>query len=237
MQSLRFTGVHDDHALGIDLHPSMTEFRIAPGEHHVLTGGFVSEKSRLLRSLVGLVPIPTGKVLINDQDISELSFEELSQFRIHCGYSFGFGGLLANKSIEENILLPVEYHGLRPLDEAVADVKEFARAVKSESFMALRPAAAPGYVRKLACVARALILNPDFVILDDPFGGLGQSHREMLNEWLYEYRWKKLNSQVAWIVSMDHVGANWNWSHIWDVQPEVDGHRPTLKMNDKRRAA
>ena len=72
--------------------------------------GYGSGRSTLLQLIAGLQQSTKGKYLINDQNVSEMSFEEFLPYRMNIGYGFDFGGLINNRTLLENLTLPLEYH-------------------------------------------------------------------------------------------------------------------------------
>lgn len=139
-----------------------------------------SGKSTLMQLLAGLQSPTIGSILINDQNIGELNFEDFLPYRLNIGYSFDYGGLIHNRSIYENLMMPLEYHRILPEDEAKQRVEMYLSEFNLKEFANERPAHVPGRVRKMSVILRALILHPDLLILDDPSVGLGPEMQENL---------------------------------------------------------
>jgi len=139
-------------------------------------------KSTLLRLLFGLVVPGSGKLLINGVNVSELSFEEFLEYRLSMGYGFDMGGLLNNKSVYENLILPLQYHKVTDEEDAAERVSQALDMFGMTMSKDLRPFATPGSVRKLTCILRALIHWPQVVFLDDPLTGLKSDN---INDLIY----------------------------------------------------
>lgn len=139
-------------------------------------------KSTLLKILFGLVPPQNGKVLINGENISDLSFEEFLPYRLAMGYGFDMGGLLNNKTLFENLILPLRYHKMVDEETATERVTEALDMFGISASKHLRPFAMQGSQRKLACILRALMHWPQVVFLDDPLIGLKDDN---VNDLLY----------------------------------------------------
>jgi ABC-type lipoprotein export system ATPase subunit len=133
-----------------------------------------SGRSTLLQILAGLQVPTKGKYLINDQAVSEMTFEEFMPYRLQIGYGFDFGGLINNRTLEENLTLPLVYHNLCSLPEAESRARDYLKELGAFKYKDMRPALVPGGVRKLTCLIRALIHEPQMLLLDDPNVGLSQ---------------------------------------------------------------
>ena len=139
-----------------------------------------SGKSSLLRLLAGLLEPTGGHYLINDLKVNEMSFEEFLSLRLQIGYSFDLGGLLNNKTLAENIGLPLLYHKVCSQEEAHERTQAMIAAFGLEAASSKRPSAVRGSDRKATCLARALIMKPQVVLLDDPTTGLSLGLTERL---------------------------------------------------------
>jgi len=139
-------------------------------------------KSTLLRMLVGLLTPGSGNYFVNGESVGEMSFEQFLPLRLSMGYSFDMGGLLNNKTISDNLILPLVYHNILSHEEAAQRVLEVTDSFGMSQTRDLRPYAVPGSQRKLACVVRSMIHWPQVLFLDDPVTGLKEDN---LNDLLY----------------------------------------------------
>ncbi len=131
-------------------------------------------KSTLLQILAGLQIPQSGKYLINGENVLEMSFEEFLPYRIRVGYTFDYGGLLSNRTLFDNLMLPLLYHKIVSPEEAKERVQNIFSVFGVMDKAHERPAHVPGRIRKLTTLMRTLVLKPDLLILDDPSVGLGQ---------------------------------------------------------------
>lgn len=165
-------------------------------------GASGSGKSVFAKILSGLMQSTGGDFIINNQSVNEMSFEEFLPIRMNIGYSFDFGGLINNRTILQNLKLPLEYH--RALSaEADALVEEMVEMFNLGSVLHERPATIPGAFRKAACVARAFIMNPEMLVLDDPTTGLRGELKKKLKE-LIRRRRHNGSLKHVFIVTEDH---------------------------------
>jgi phospholipid/cholesterol/gamma-HCH transport system ATP-binding protein len=131
-------------------------------------------KSTLLQVLAGLEMPQSGSFYINEQNVLDMSFEEFLPFRLAMGYTFDYGGLISNRTIYDNLMLPLHYHKLVSGKEAKERVETLIGIFDLSKFAHERPAHVPGRVRKLGCLLRALAMKPQLLLMDDPSVGLGQ---------------------------------------------------------------
>ena len=147
-------------------------FAIAPGEVFVILGASGCGKSSLLRVLIGLTPPSAGRVFIEGQDLYQGDEDRLQRLRRRFGVMFQAGALWSAMSVGDNLMLPLQlFSGLTP-----AQCRARARAkldlVGLQDAFDLMPAALSGGMRKRAALARALVLEPPLLFLDEPGSGL-----------------------------------------------------------------
>jgi phospholipid/cholesterol/gamma-HCH transport system ATP-binding protein len=142
------------------------------GSNVCITGSSGVGKSTLMKILVGLSTPMSGKFLIDGVDILPMSFEEFLPYRLNIGFSFDLGGLLSNRTLLENMLLPLQYHERLSHAEAMARAEDLMRDFCIWQNRNLRPANVSGGQRKACCVARAIVTQPEVLILDQPTTGL-----------------------------------------------------------------
>ncbi len=135
-------------------------------------GASGSGKSAFLKILAGIINPVRGSYFLNSSDASAMSFEQFLPYRKRIGYSFDFGGILANRTLWDNLMLPLLYHGEVPIDDAKKRVGELVDRFGLTSATDRRPASVSGGMRKACVVARAFVMDPEMVILDDPFVAL-----------------------------------------------------------------
>lgn len=146
----------------------------------LLKNGESSERSLILRSLAGLAKLQANQFHINDLDVADMSFEEFLPFRMNLGFGFSFGGLMSNMSLRENLMLPIFYHQTKSVSQAEEFLDDLLSPFSLEKFQHLRPAMVPGRIRKLTCILRAFVLEPQILLLDEPMVGLSEAHRKLV---------------------------------------------------------
>jgi ABC-type multidrug transport system ATPase subunit len=172
-----------------------TNLSVSPGETLVLTGENGVGKSTLLYLLGGLLPATTGRVLFDGHAPSVTRPSELVRQGIRRGFVFQHGGLFANLSALDKVLLALRYHAdVLGLDDAgIAQRGRDALRelrVSQHDFHTL-PAHLSVGVRQRVGLARALAIDPNFVFLDDPDQGLDESTRALVLDLLVKLRDEK----------------------------------------------
>ena len=132
-------------------------------------------RTTALRIMAALEAPKSGSLRMNERNVTEMSFEEFLPYRIQIGFSFDFGGLMANRTLWQNLMLPLEYHRDLGPEEARERVAELCRAFDLWDARDSRPASVSGSARKACSVARAFVMDPEVLLLDDPLIALGEA--------------------------------------------------------------
>lgn len=145
---------------------------IARGETMVLLGGSGSGKSTLLRQIIGLGRPESGKILVNSVDLARCTPTELKKARRSIGVAFQNAALFNSMSVEDNIALPLREH--TRLAESTIRLMTWMKlaVVGLAEFGKHTPPELSGGMKKRAAVARALALDPEILVFDEPSAGL-----------------------------------------------------------------
>jgi phospholipid/cholesterol/gamma-HCH transport system ATP-binding protein len=142
------------------------------GETMVLLGGSGSGKSTLLRQIIGLERPQSGQVVVNGIDLATRNQKELKKLHRSMGVAFQNAALFDSLSLEDNVALPLRE--LTRLDESTIRLMAWMKlaVVGLADFRTLSPQALSGGMKKRAAVARALALDPEILVFDEPSAGL-----------------------------------------------------------------
>lgn len=142
------------------------------GESLGLLGGSGTGKSVLLRSIIGLERIDEGEILFKGKRIDHLSENQLTPYRIKISYSFQSGALFDSVNVFENIGYPLFEHTTFSYAQIKDKVAEMLKLIDLEGKEELMPSDLSGGMQKRVGMARAMILNPEIVLYDEPTAGL-----------------------------------------------------------------
>lgn len=169
----------------------------------VLQGPTGGGKTTIMKLLLGLIAPTNGEYMINDQVMNHFSYSEFDRYRLHMGLAFDVGGLINNRTLYENFMLPIEYHNFLPKDERKEYIVSFFERFGISEQKHIRPAFVTSGTRKLAAVLKAFVLNPQLLVLNNPTLGLNTEHVQPLAELIKFHRQNK-NLKFIIIASDDH---------------------------------
>ena len=158
------------------------DLKIKSGEYMAVMGPSGSGKSTLL-NVIGCLDIPShGRYMLDNNDISQLSDDRLSEIRgLKIGFVFQSYNLIAQLNIVENIEIPMYYQGCNE-HESASRAKELASMVGLGDRLKHRPSELSGGQQQRVAIARALANDPVVILADEPTGNLdSKSGREILN--------------------------------------------------------
>ena len=164
------------------------DFTVNKGDIFVVMGGNGCGKTTLMRALVGLQRPTAGTVLYSGEDFWNAGPETQQALKRRLGILFQGGALWSSLTLAENVALPIaEYTGLPParVDEIVAFKLALVGLAGCED---LYPAELSGGMKKRAGLARAMALDPDILVIDEPSSGLDPLTARRLDELIMELR-------------------------------------------------
>lgn len=169
------------------------------GSFWAIMGPSGSGKSTML-NLLGCLDRPTsGKYFLDDQDVSTLDDDDLSDIRLkYLGFIFQSFNLIPQLTVEENIALPLYYLGWHN-QQREARARELAALVGLEGRLRHRPPELSGGQQQRVAIARALSNDPVFLLADEPTGNLDTATSIEIIELL-----KKLNREGKTIIMVTH---------------------------------
>jgi phospholipid/cholesterol/gamma-HCH transport system ATP-binding protein len=175
---------------------------VMPGQTLAVIGESGCGKTVLLKTLIGLVKPTKGHVTFDGRDFSTLTEKELTLERIRFGFVFQQAALFDSMTIEQNVAFPLRQHTQKTKNE-VRDIvhARLAEVGLPETILFKKPAELSGGMRKRVGLARALALNPQVILYDEPTTGLDPIMSDIINELML--RAGKRNPVTSIIVTHD----------------------------------
>ena len=156
---------------------------IEKGKTTVIIGPSGCGKTVLIKHLIVLLRPSSGEVYFKNRRIDNLSESELSKIRTHYGFLFQAGALFDSLSVAENILFPIRQHYKITDKSGVEELVNMKLAmVGLDGFQNYFPANLSGGQRKRVALARAIALNPEVILYDEPTTGLDPVRADIINE-------------------------------------------------------
>ncbi|MBN2137149.1 MAG: ABC transporter ATP-binding protein [Sedimentisphaerales bacterium] len=156
---------------------------IEKGKTTVVIGPSGCGKTVLIKHLIVLLRPTLGEVYFEDRRIDNLSELQLNDVRTHFGFLFQGGALFDSLNVFENIVFPIrQHHKIKDWKEVEELVKAKLAMVGLDGFQHYFPASLSGGQRKRVALARAIALNPEVLLYDEPTTGLDPIRSDVINE-------------------------------------------------------
>ncbi len=175
------------------VHENVT-FYVKKGECVGLVGGSGAGKSVILRSLIGLEKPDSGQIEIDGVDITKLNENDLIHIRKKVAYAFQGGALFDSQSVFDNLAYPLREHTQMNESEIktkiVLQLTEFGLADAMDLF----PSELSGGMQKCVGLARAMMLDPEILLYDEPTAGLDPYNTKKIQELILRLKNKGVTS-------------------------------------------
>lgn len=145
---------------------------VAPQERLVIIGQSGAGKTTILRLILGIVKPNAGSVFFKRHDVSRMNDHELEQVRVHMGMVYQDSALLSSLTVRENLALPLQELTNKTPGEIDKLVDEKLEMVELTGEDKLMPFELSGGMRKRVGLARALMMEPELILFDEPTQGL-----------------------------------------------------------------
>ena len=166
--------------------------KVYRGEVLVILGGSGTGKSVTLRHMLGLEAPDAGRIIVEEEDITDLPEEELYRVRKKFGMLFQGGALFDSMTVFENIAFPLREHTEMSEAEIQRAVHEKLELVNLPNAESLMPVDLSGGMRKRVGLARSIVLDPKMILYDEPTTGLDPITAQKINELIIDLQ-SKLN--------------------------------------------
>jgi len=173
----------------VDLHKSFGDNKVLDGVNLTINKGETTTiigrsgggKSVLLKHIIGLVKPDSGRILIDGEDITLYKNEKLVKLRQRFGMLFQGSALFDSMTVQENVGLGLREHTKLPEEEIREIVNEKLRLVGLRGVEDVKPAELSGGMKKRVGLARAIAMNPEYILYDEPTTGLDPIMADAIN--------------------------------------------------------
>ncbi|WP_299239508.1 ABC transporter ATP-binding protein [Sulfurihydrogenibium sp.] len=163
-------------------------FDVKKSEVFVIMGGSGSGKSTVIKHIIGLLKPTSGKIYIDNVDITSLKDTELIEFRKKIGYLFQEGALFDSLKVWENVGFYYLENTKMPEKDIYNLAKEKLALVGLKDIENLYPSQLSGGMRKRVSIARAISYNPEIILYDEPSSGLDPVTAAMIDKLILKLR-------------------------------------------------
>ena len=146
--------------------------RFEPGKCNLIIGRSGSGKTVLLKSIAGLIEVDEGEIWYDDQKFSHLNASSRQELRKEMGVLFQGAALFDSLTVEENVLFPLDMFTNQDRKEKLERANFCLERVRVTGSNGMFPAELSGGMKKRVAIARAIALNPKYLLCDEPNSGL-----------------------------------------------------------------
>ncbi|MBS1630551.1 MAG: ATP-binding cassette domain-containing protein [Bacteroidetes bacterium] len=156
------------------------------GKTNLIIGASGSGKTVLMKMMIGLIAADSGDVLYEGKDIARMSEEELRALRQQIGMLFQGSALFDSKTVEQNVMFPLEMFSKLRLRDKQRRVLEVLKHVNLKDALKKFPSEISGGMKKRVALARAIVLQPKYLFCDEPNSGLDPQNALLIDKLIAE---------------------------------------------------
>ena len=156
--------------------------KVEPLDRLVIMGQSGSGKSTILRLILGILQPSAGEIFFKQFEITRLRRRKLQQVRAQIGMVYQYSALLSSRTVRDNVALPLEELTTKTraeIDKIVDEKLELVGMLESKDQM---PSELSGGMRKRVSLARAMVMNPELILFDEPSAGLDPVISSVIDE-------------------------------------------------------
>jgi phospholipid/cholesterol/gamma-HCH transport system ATP-binding protein len=209
------------------------------GKNNLIIGGSGSGKTTLLKCIVGLHEPTKGQVFFDDQNFTEMNFEQRVPIRTHIGMLFQNSALFDSMTVEQNIMFPLNLFTNQSREEKIERANFCLKRVNLEGKNKLFPSELSGGMKKRVGIARAISMQPKYLFVDEPNSGLDPKTSILIDELISEITEEFNTTTVIVTHDMnsvmgigDHIIFLYNGKKWWEGTNKEIAHTDNKELND-----
>lgn len=188
-------------------------FSVNKGENLVILGKSGSGKSVTVKCLVGLTKVDSGEIFIFGKDLTKMDEEGLNSIRMKIGFLFQSAALYDSMTVRQNLVFTLKHHNKKLTDEQMElYVMDALKNVGLQESIDKFPSELSGGMKKRIGLARALIIQPEIMIYDEPTGGLDTITAREIIDLISDIKKKYKTTSI--IITHDLTCAKYNGDRI-----------------------
>ncbi|MBI2271505.1 MAG: ATP-binding cassette domain-containing protein [Bacteroidetes bacterium] len=214
-------------------------FDLEPGKCNLIIGESGSGKTVFTKCMVGLLKVDSGEVLYDNRNFTTMSFYEKKVIRKEIGMLFQGGALFDSMTVEENIIFPLSMFTDKTQEEKRERANFCLNRVNLPNAASLLPSELSGGMKKRVAIARAIAVEPRYLICDEPNSGLDPRTSividELIKEITYEYNITTLvitHDMNSVLEIGDNIAFLYNGEILWKGNKEQILHAGAKELVD-----
>ncbi len=209
------------------------------GKNNLIIGGSGSGKTTLLKCIVGLHEPTKGQVFFDEQNFTDMNFEQRVPIRTHIGMLFQNSALFDSMNVEENIMFPLNLFTNMTKAEKLDRANFCLERVNLKGKNKLFPSELSGGMKKRVGIARAISMQPKYLFVDEPNSGLDPKTSILIDELISELTQEYNTTTVIVTHDMnsvmgigDHIIFLYNGKKWWEGTNKEIAHTDNKELND-----
>jgi len=207
-----------------------------PGQCNLIIGTSGSGKTVLMKCMVGLFHPDEGEVLYDGRNFTKMRPEEKTEVRKQIGMLFQGSALFDSLTVEQNVMFPLDMFTKNPYSDKLKRVNEVLEKVNLKDTNKKFPAELSGGMKKRVGIARAIVLNPQYLFCDEPNSGLDPQTSMVIDKLIREITEEYNITTVVNTHDMNSVMENGdNILYMYDGRKEWEGNKKEIIFSKNER--